>query len=88
MNLDKVIGQRPSNKSCLRYKKSSKILNYPKSKEKQGQGSNAKIMKPNNTKSFNKNIIMHFNIRNLIKRLIKDKGIFKATMLHFSILVG
>jgi hypothetical protein len=31
---------------------------------------------------------MHFNISNLIKRLTKDKGIFKTTMLHFSILVG
>jgi hypothetical protein len=31
---------------------------------------------------------MHFNISNLIKRLTKDKGIFKATILHFSILVG
>jgi hypothetical protein len=35
-----------------------------------------------------RNTIMHFNISNLIKRLTKDKIIFKATMLHFSILVG
>jgi hypothetical protein len=35
-----------------------------------------------------RNIIMHFNINNLIKRLTKDKEIFKATMLYFSILVG
>jgi hypothetical protein len=54
MDLDKAIGQRPSNKSGLGYKKSSKTSNCPKSKEKQGQGSNAKIMKPNNAKSFNK----------------------------------
>jgi hypothetical protein len=45
-------------------------------------------MKPNNTKSFNKNIIRHFNISNLIKRLTNDKEIFKATMLYFSILIG
>jgi hypothetical protein len=31
---------------------------------------------------------MHFNISNLIKRLTKNKRIFKAIMLHFSILVG
>jgi hypothetical protein len=31
---------------------------------------------------------MHFNISNLIKRLTKDKEIFKAIMLYFSILVG
>jgi hypothetical protein len=35
-----------------------------------------------------RNIIMHFNISNLIKRLTKDKRIFKTTMLYFSILVG
>jgi hypothetical protein len=35
-----------------------------------------------------RNIIMHFNISNLIKRLTKEKEIFKATMLHFLILVG
>jgi hypothetical protein len=34
MDLDKVIGQRPSNKSGLGYKKYSKTLNCPKSKEK------------------------------------------------------
>jgi hypothetical protein len=34
MDLDKVIGQRPSNKSGLGYKKFSKTLNCPKSKEK------------------------------------------------------
>jgi hypothetical protein len=34
MDLDKVIGQRPSNKSGLEYKKSSKTSNCPKSKEK------------------------------------------------------
>jgi hypothetical protein len=31
---------------------------------------------------------MHFNISYLIKRLTNDKGIVKATMLHYSILVG
>jgi hypothetical protein len=35
-----------------------------------------------------RNIIMHFNISNFIKRLTKEKEIFKATMLHFLILVG
>jgi hypothetical protein len=35
MDLDKVIGQMPSNKSGLGYNKSSKTSNYPKSKEKQ-----------------------------------------------------
>jgi chromosome segregation ATPase len=54
MDLDKVIGQRPSNKSGLGYKKFSKTSNCPKSKEKQGQVSNAKIVKPTNAKSFNK----------------------------------
>jgi hypothetical protein len=35
-----------------------------------------------------RNTIMHFNISNLIKILTKDKGIFKSTMLYFSILLG
>jgi cell shape-determining protein MreC len=35
IDLDKVIGQRPSNKSGLGYKKSFKTSNCPKSKEKQ-----------------------------------------------------
>jgi hypothetical protein len=35
-----------------------------------------------------RNIIMHFNINNLIKRLTKENRFFKAIMLHFSILVG
>jgi hypothetical protein len=34
MDLNKVIGQKPSNKSGLEYKKSSKTSNYLKSKEK------------------------------------------------------
>jgi hypothetical protein len=54
MDLNKVIGQMPSDKSGLGYKKSSKTSNCPKSKEKQGQGSNIKIVKPSNAKSFNK----------------------------------
>jgi hypothetical protein len=37
MNLDNAIGQRPSNKSGLRYEKSSKTSNCPKLKEKQCQ---------------------------------------------------
>jgi hypothetical protein len=45
MDLDKVIGQRTSNKSGFGYKKSSKTSNCPKSKEKQGQESNTKIVK-------------------------------------------
>jgi hypothetical protein len=35
-----------------------------------------------------RNTIMHFNISNLIKRLTKEKRIFKAIMLYFLILVG
>jgi hypothetical protein len=35
-----------------------------------------------------RNTIMHFNISNLIKKLTKEKEIFKVTMLHFLILVG
>jgi hypothetical protein len=35
-----------------------------------------------------RNKIIYFNISNLIKRLTKNKEIFKVTMLHFSILVG
>jgi hypothetical protein len=34
MDLDKLVDQRPSNKSGLGYKKSSKISNCPKSKDK------------------------------------------------------
>jgi hypothetical protein len=37
MGLDKAMGQIPSNKSGLGYKKSSKTSNCPKLKEKQGQ---------------------------------------------------
>jgi hypothetical protein len=62
MNLDKAIGQRSSNKSGLGYNKSSEISNCPKLKEKQGQESNAKIVKPNNTKSFNKKIQLCISI--------------------------
>jgi hypothetical protein len=54
MNLNKTIGQMSSNKSSLGYKKISKISNCHKSKEKQGQGSNTKIVKPTNAKPFNK----------------------------------
>jgi hypothetical protein len=68
MDLDKAIGQRLSNKSGLEYKKSSKILNYPKSKEKQGQGSNAKIMKSTNAKSFNKKYNYVFQYKKFNKK--------------------
>jgi hypothetical protein len=54
MDLDKVVGQKSNNKSGLGYKKYSKTSNCPKSKEKQSQWSNVKIVKPNNAKSFNK----------------------------------
>jgi hypothetical protein len=54
MNLDKFVGQMPSNKLSLRYKKSPKTSNCSKYREKQGQWLNAKIMKPSNAKSFNK----------------------------------
>jgi hypothetical protein len=43
MDLDKIIGQRPSNKSGFGYKKSSKTSNCPKSKEKQSQESMQKF---------------------------------------------
>jgi hypothetical protein len=43
MDLDKFVGQRPSNKSGLRYNFFPKTSNYPKSKEKQDQESNAKL---------------------------------------------
>jgi hypothetical protein len=55
MDLDKVVGQRSNNKSSLVYKKYFKTSNCPNSKEKQGQESNVKIVKPSNAKSFNKN---------------------------------
>jgi hypothetical protein len=54
IDLDKVVGQRLINKSGLGYTKSSKTSNYLKSKEKQGQGSNIKIVKSSNAKSSNK----------------------------------
>jgi hypothetical protein len=88
MDLDKVIGQMPSNKSGLRYKKSSKNLNCPKSKEKQSQVSNAKIMKSTNAKSFIKKHNYAFQYKQFDKKINKGKKNFKATMLHFSILVG
>jgi hypothetical protein len=83
MDLDKVIGQMPSNKSGLRYKKSSKNSNCPKSKEKQSQVSNAKIVKSTNAKSFIRNTIMHFNISNLIKKINKGKINFQSNNATF-----
>jgi hypothetical protein len=73
MDLDKVIGQRSSNKSGLGYKKSSKTSNCTKSKEKQSQGSNAKIMKSTNAKSFNKKHNYAFQYKQFNKRLTKGK---------------
>jgi hypothetical protein len=88
IDLDKFIDQRPSNKSGLGYKKSSKTLNCPKSKEKQGQWSNAKIVKSTSDKSFNKKHNYAFQYKQFDKNITKDGRIFKPTMLYFSILVG
>jgi hypothetical protein len=54
-DLDKHVGQRPSNKSGLKYEKLSMTFMCPKHKKKQVQGSNAQTMKYNNVKSFGKN---------------------------------
>jgi hypothetical protein len=78
MDLDKVIGQRPSNKSGLGYKKSSKTSNCPKSKEKQSQGSNAKIMKSANAKSFNKKHNYAFQYKQFDKKINKEKMNFQS----------
>jgi hypothetical protein len=78
MDLDKVIGQRPSNKSGLGYKKSSKTSICPKSKEKQSQGSNAKIMKSTNVKSFNKKHNYAFQYKQFDKKINKGKRNFQS----------
>jgi hypothetical protein len=71
MDLDKAIGQRPRNKSGFGYKKSSKTSNCPKLKEKQGQESNAKIMKQSNAKSFNKKHNYAFQYNQFDKKINK-----------------
>jgi uncharacterized protein Veg len=68
MDLDKFVGQMSCKKMGFRYKKSSKTSNYPKYKEKQGQGSNVKIMKPSNTKFFNKKHNYVFQYKQFEKR--------------------
>jgi replication fork clamp-binding protein CrfC len=78
MDLDKVIGQRPSIKSGLGYKKSFKTSNYTKSKEKQSQGSNAKIVKSTNAKSFNKKHNYAFQYKQFDKKINKEKKKFQS----------
>jgi hypothetical protein len=76
MVLDNVIGQRPSNKSGLGYKKSSKTSNCPKLKEKQGQWSYVKIIKPNNAKYFNKKHNYVFQYKQFNKKINKGQRKF------------
>jgi hypothetical protein len=83
MNLDKIIGERPSNKSGLGYKKFSKTSNCPKSKEKQNQGSNIKIMKSTNTKSFNKKHNYAFQYKQFDKKINKGKKNFQSNNVSF-----
>jgi hypothetical protein len=73
IDLDKVIGQRHSNKSGLGYKKSFKTSNCPKSKEKQSQESKAKIVKSTNAKSFNKKHNYAFQYKQFDKKINKGK---------------
>jgi hypothetical protein len=87
MDLDKVIGQRPSDKSGLEYKKSSKTLNCSKLKEKQSQGSNVKIVKSTNAKSFNKKHNYVFQYKQFDKKINKGKMNFQNNNATF-ILVG
>jgi hypothetical protein len=77
MDLDKIIGQMPSNKSGLGYKKSSKTLNCPKSKEKQSQRSNAKFVKSTNAKFFNKKHNYAFQYKQFDKKINKGKMNFQ-----------
>jgi hypothetical protein len=83
MDLDNVIGQRPSNKSGLRYNKSSKTSNYPKSKEKQSHRSNAKIVKSTNTKFFNKKHNYSFQYKQFDKNINKGKQNFQSNSAIF-----
>jgi hypothetical protein len=78
MDLDKFIGQMPSNKLGVGYKKSSKILNYPKYKEKQGQGLNTKMVKPSNAKSFNKKHNYAFQYKQFDKNINKRQKNFQS----------
>jgi beta-N-acetylglucosaminidase len=73
MDLDNVIGQMYSNKSGLRYKKVFKTSNCPKSKEKQSQGSNTKIVKSTNAKSFNKKHKYAFQYKQFDQKINKGK---------------
>jgi hypothetical protein len=84
MDLDKTIGQRPSNKSGLGYKKSSKTSNCPKLKEKQGQESNAKIMKHSNAKSFNKKHDYAFQYKQFDKKINKGQNFSKQQCYFFN----
>jgi hypothetical protein len=83
MDLDKAIGQRPSNKSGLGYKKFSKTSNCPKLKEKQGQELNAKIMKPSNAKSFNKKHNYAFQYKQFDKKINKGQRNFQSNNATF-----
>jgi hypothetical protein len=83
MDLDKAIGQRPSNKSGLGYKKFSKTSNCPKLKEKQGQELNAKIMKPSNAKSFNKKHNYAFQYMQFDKKINKGQRNFQSNNATF-----
>jgi hypothetical protein len=83
MNLDKVIGQRPRKSRVLDIKFFSKISNCPKSKEKQSQGSNAKIMKFTNAKSFNKKHNYTFQYKQFDKKINKEKINFQSNNATF-----
>jgi hypothetical protein len=83
MDLNKAIGQRPSNKSGLGYKKFSKTSNFTKSKEKQGQGSNVKIIKPINAKSFNKKHNYAFQYKQFDKKINKGQRNFQSNNVIF-----
>jgi hypothetical protein len=76
------------NKSGLGYKKSSKTSNCHKLKEKQGQESNAKIVKPSNAKSFNKKHNYVFQYKQFDKKINKRQKKFQSNNATFSILVG
>jgi hypothetical protein len=78
MDLDKLIGQRPNNKPGLGYKKSFKISNYPKSKEKQDQELNVKIIKLSNAKSFNKERNYAFQYKQFDKKINKGQRNFQS----------
>jgi hypothetical protein len=62
----------------LDIKKSFKTSNCPKSKEKQSQGSNAKIVKSTNAKSFNKKQNYAFQYKQFDKKINKGKMNFQS----------